>query len=73
MGFLDLVMYLEISTLRQSQSTLVGAFLALSLNPDVVKRAQAELDAAVGSDRMPDFDDKDRLPYIQAVVDETMR
>lgn len=41
--------------------------------PQVMKTAQAELDAAVGPDRMPDFDDRDNLPYVQAVVNETLR
>ncbi|PFH51132.1 hypothetical protein AMATHDRAFT_80422 [Amanita thiersii Skay4041] len=39
----------------------------------VLKKAQAELDSAIGHDRMPEFSDKDNLPYIQAVVKETLR
>lgn len=41
--------------------------------PSVMKRAQAELDCVIGFDRMPEFSDKDNLPYIKAVIDETMR
>ena len=41
--------------------------------PEVMKKAQAELDAVVGPERMPDFGDKQNLPYISAVVNESLR
>jgi hypothetical protein len=41
--------------------------------PEVQKKAQAELASVVGSDRLPDFDIRDQLPYINAIVKETMR
>ena len=39
----------------------------------VLLKAQAEIEAVVGSDRMPEFDDKERLPYVRALVNETLR
>ena len=48
-------------------------FLALVLSPHVQKRAQAELDLVVGRDRLPMFDDRPRLPYIEALCRELMR
>ena len=48
-------------------------FLAMALYPEVQKKAQAEIDAVVGPDRFPDFEDRDSLPYIKAIVKETMR
>ena len=48
-------------------------FLALALYPDVQKKAQAELDTVVGSNRLPDFHDRPSLPYINAVLKETLR
>ncbi|KAF9044301.1 cytochrome P450 [Panaeolus papilionaceus] len=48
-------------------------FLAMALYPEVMKKAQAELDAVVGSNRLPDFTDRPALPYITALVKETMR
>jgi len=48
-------------------------FLAMVLHPDVVKKAQAEIDAVVGLDRLPSFADRERLPYINALVLEVMR
>ena len=45
----------------------------MSLYPEVQKAAQAELDTVVGSGRLPEFADRDKLPYINAVVKEIMR
>ena len=38
-----------------------------------MKKAQAELDAVVGPDRLPDFSDRDALVYVQAIIMETSR
>ncbi|KZT56661.1 cytochrome P450 [Calocera cornea HHB12733] len=46
--------------------------MALTLHPAVCKKAQAELDAAVG-DHPPTFDDLAQLPYIEAIVKEVLR
>ena len=48
-------------------------FLAMALYPEVQKKAQAEIDAVIGPDRLPDFQDRPSLPYINAVVKESMR
>ena len=40
----------------------------MALYPDVQKKAQAEIDAVVGPNRLPDFHDRSSLPYINAVV-----
>ncbi|KAI0292197.1 cytochrome P450 [Multifurca ochricompacta] len=47
--------------------------LAMIANPEVQKHAQAELDAVVGRSRAPTFSDAPHLPYIQAMVKETLR
>ena len=43
------------------------------LNPEVQKKAQAELDRVVGRSRLPDIDEQADLPYIEAIVRETLR
>ena len=48
-------------------------FLAMATYPEVQKRAQAEIDAVVGSHRLPDYDDRPSLPYINAIIKESMR
>ncbi|KAI5121810.1 hypothetical protein M0805_009802 [Coniferiporia weirii] len=56
-----------------SVSTLSAFILAMVLYPEVRKKAQAELDAAVGSSRLPSFSDREDLPYITAIAKETIR
>ena len=48
-------------------------FLVLILYPEVQKRAQAELDSVISRDRLPTYDDKLRLPYIEAISKELVR
>lgn len=43
------------------------------LHPDVQKKAQAQIDQVVGHDRLPDFGDRESLPYIDCIVQETLR
>ena len=45
----------------------------MSLNLDVQKKAQTELDLVVGPDRLPTHDDIPNLPYINAVAREALR
>ncbi|KAI0763838.1 CyP450 monooxygenase [Trametes elegans] len=47
--------------------------LAMAMNPDVQRKAQEELDKVIGSTRLPDFDDREHLPYINALVKEVSR
>ncbi|KAG2056881.1 cytochrome P450 [Suillus hirtellus] len=54
-------------------STIYSIFLAMTLFPDVQKKAQAEIDAVVGTDRLPSFADRNSLPYIEALVKEALR
>lgn len=41
--------------------------------PQTMKKAQEELDKVVGRDRLPEYDDTGSLPYLQALIKETMR
>ncbi|KAG1879755.1 cytochrome P450 [Suillus subluteus] len=54
-------------------SAIYSLFLAMTLFPDVQKKAQAEIDAVVGPDRLPSFADRDYLPYTEALVKEVLR
>ena len=47
--------------------------LAMVKNPHVWKRAQAEIDAVIGTDRFPGFEDRTSLPYVEAIVRESLR
>jgi cytochrome P450 len=47
--------------------------LVMVLYPDVQTRTQAEIDSVVGRDRLPTFEDRASLPYVDAVVREVLR
>lgn len=46
---------------------------AILLNPQAMKKAQAEIDSVVGDYKMPGFEDSDSLPYVHAIIKETLR
>jgi len=54
-------------------SAIYAFFLAMTIYPDIQARAQAELDSVVGNDRLPTFDDRDSLPYVNAICKEVLR
>ncbi|KAF8165086.1 cytochrome P450 [Crassisporium funariophilum] len=54
-------------------SAIYSFFLALAMHPEVVKRAQAEIDHVIGSDRLPTFKDRPQLPYLNALTMEVFR
>ncbi|EGN92211.1 hypothetical protein SERLA73DRAFT_127702 [Serpula lacrymans var. lacrymans S7.3] len=56
-----------------SSPTLKVFILAMLLYPDVQRKAQLEIDSVVGRDRLPDFNDRPPLPYIEAILRETLR
>ena len=57
----------------QVVSAIHAFFLAMVLFPEVQAKAKAELDAVVGTERLPCFNDRDSLPYINAVWKEVLR
>jgi len=54
-------------------SSIYSFFLAMTVYPDIARKAQAELDSVVGTDRLPRFGDRENLPYINALVLEVLR
>ncbi|KAF9262863.1 cytochrome P450 [Marasmius fiardii PR-910] len=54
-------------------SAILSFILGMVLNPEIQARAQKELDEVVGSFRLPDFADRESLPYINAILSETLR
>ena len=45
----------------------------MTLYPDVLRKAQVEIDQIIGNSRLPNFSDEGALPYVQAVLKETLR
>jgi len=56
-----------------SVATMLDFIMAMTLYPEVQAKAQAEIDRVVGKDRCPNIADKDSLPYLNAILMETMR
>ncbi|KAK5655502.1 hypothetical protein OQA88_5773 [Cercophora sp. LCS_1] len=55
-------------------SSLIIAFIhAMTKWPEVLKKAQEQMDQVVGEDRSPTWDDYEKLPYIAACVKEAHR
>ncbi|KAI5923092.1 cytochrome P450 [Camillea tinctor] len=54
-------------------SAISSFVLAMVLFPTIQKKAQDEIDLVVGVDRLPQFQDRDHLPYVNALVMETLR
>ncbi|KAJ7482980.1 cytochrome P450 [Mycena galericulata] len=54
-------------------SVVTAYFLAAVKYPEIQTKAQAEIDSVIGSNRLPTFDDRESLPYIEAVCKELYR
>ncbi|CAH0020036.1 unnamed protein product [Clonostachys rhizophaga] len=54
-------------------STLSFFFLAMLLYPEVLQKGHEEIERVVGSNRLPNFDDRPRLPYVEGIVKEMYR
>lgn len=57
----------------QNLATMTCFVLAIVLHPDVQRRVHAELDSVLGEERLPTFEDKERLPYFMNVFREVLR
>ncbi|KAF9262295.1 cytochrome P450 [Marasmius fiardii PR-910] len=54
-------------------TTLSIFLLAMTLNPECQRRAYKEIISVVGQDRFPDLSDRESLPYLECVLQETFR
>jgi cytochrome P450 len=61
-----------LAAVDEPPSALEAAWYLLGRNPDAERRLHAELDAVLG-DRVPTLDDEAQLPYLDAVLRETLR
>jgi len=67
--FLDLFM----GGLETTASTMIWTFLYLLYHPDVQERVAKEIFKVVGRDRLPGLVDQDKMPYTNAVIQESLR
>jgi cytochrome P450 len=57
----------------QTLSTILNFVLHMVQHPEVQVKAQEELDRVIGRSRLPDFEDRESLPYLDAIYKETLR
>jgi len=55
-----------------TSTTLKWFFFAMMRYPEAQHTAQAEIDQVIG-DRLPNLNDRDRLPYVEALIKELLR
>jgi cytochrome P450 len=53
-----------------TSSTLLSFLLAVIQQPEILERAQNEVDAVCGTERSPNPDDINKLPYLRACMTE---
>ncbi|EJC98992.1 cytochrome P450 monooxygenase [Fomitiporia mediterranea MF3/22] len=54
-------------------SSMMTFFLAMTMYPEVQRKAQEQIDCVIGNDRLPGFNDREELPYVNAIVKEVLR
>lgn len=59
--------------LLQTVAVISNCIIGMLHFPDVMRKAHAELDKVVGRERPPNFEDRNNLPYLGAIVRETLR
>ncbi|KAI0696990.1 cytochrome P450, partial [Cerioporus squamosus] len=48
-------------------------WMMMALYPEIQRKAQAEVDAVVGTIRLPTMEDRDQLPYLNCIIKEVLR
>ncbi|KAG7086431.1 hypothetical protein E1B28_002385 [Marasmius oreades] len=56
-----------------SATTMQNFLMFMASHPHFLHKCVEEIDAVVGEDRMPDFEDEFKLPYLRACIKETLR
>lgn len=59
--------------IHTTHQTLTKFLTAMQLYPDAQRKAQEEITKVLGADRLPTIADRESLPYVNAVITETMR
>jgi cytochrome P450 len=56
-----------------THTTITFFILNMTRNPDVQRKAWKEIESVCGPDRLPTFSDRDMLPYVEYIIQETLR
>ncbi|XP_078525445.1 cytochrome P450 2J2-like isoform X2 [Lissotriton helveticus] len=58
---------------KSTSTTLLWGFLYMMAFPDVQERCHKEIEKAIGDSKQLNYDDKEKMPYMQAVLQEIQR
>ncbi|KAI1175969.1 cytochrome protein [Nemania sp. FL0916] len=53
--------------------TMSVFFYNMTVAPEIQRKAQEEIDQIIGNSRLPEYSDRDSLPYVSAIVTESFR
>ncbi|KAJ7754682.1 cytochrome P450 [Mycena maculata] len=65
-----------VSNLKETEKTwgVLSVFLlAMVLYPDCQRKAQQEIESVIGASRLPEFEDRAKLPYVECIYEELFR
>ena len=52
---------------------MLTLLIACMVHPDAQQRARDEIDSVVGRERLPSFEDRPGLPFVDAMTKEALR
>ncbi|CAE7145026.1 unnamed protein product [Rhizoctonia solani] len=74
---MELIKWTAASLFTGGSTTTVGLIwsfiLMVSLHPETAKLAREEIDVVVGRERVPELKDREKMPYMEALLQEVMR
>ncbi|KAH7325479.1 cytochrome P450 [Rhizoctonia solani] len=74
---MELIKWTAASLFTGGSTTTVGLIwsfiLMVSLHPEAAKLAREEIDVVVGRERVPELKDREKMPYMEALLQEVMR
>ncbi|KAJ6559130.1 cytochrome P450 [Mycena vulgaris] len=62
-----------IQEVAATTSAVGSFFIAMAIYPEVQQKAQNEIDTVIGTNRLPEFEDRPSLPYTEALYRELTR
>jgi hypothetical protein len=65
--------WLWLTFMCQTWASLSIFILSMILYPECQAQAQAEIDSVIGSEHLPEFSDRASLPYVECILQETLR
>ncbi|KAG8717957.1 hypothetical protein FRC09_013383 [Ceratobasidium sp. 395] len=65
--------FANVQEMSQTSNAILVFFMAMILLPKTQQKAQAEIDTMIGSERLPEMEDRPRLVYVERMVREVLR